>query len=407
MPESAAPHRLKVLHTMTWLAPGGGADTNVLLSIRGQRASGHYDLHFTTGPEIFHNEFAHEPELTIHYCPHLYRPIRPWKDVKSLWYYYRLMRRERFDIVHTHEAKASLIGRVAAWLAGVPVIIFGLHGVAYNDPAFSKRKRRLFIWLERLTVWPSEMIVSVSQSCLDHYRADGIGRKLNSRVVYSGIDVARFDANSQIAPEERLAERAALGFGPEDVVLINVGRFTYGKAQRHTIEAFAKLKPDFPHLKLLLVGEGDLLDDCSQQVQQLGLQHDVVFYGFTENIPRVMALADINVLTSLREGLPRVVVEASLCGLPTTAFDVEGLREIIHDGESGCVVPQLDVAALAGRIRALVLDPDLRRTFAAKAGAHARAHWDSATMVHQLDEIYLQLAKRHVKWYRRLVQAAG
>jgi glycosyltransferase involved in cell wall biosynthesis len=406
MLEPAPPHRLKVLHTMTWLAPGGGADTNVLLSIRGQRASGHYELHFTTGPEIFHNEFAHEPELTIHYCPHLYRPIRPWKDLRSLWYYYRLMRRERFDIVHTHEAKASLIGRVAAWLAGVPVIIFGLHGVAYNDPAFGKRKRRLFIWLERLTVWPSEMIVSVSQSCLDHYRADGIGRKIESRVVYSGIDVARFEQNSRLSTTEREQERAALGYAPDDVVLLNVGRFTYGKAQRHTIEAFSRVKLHHPNLKLLLVGEGDLQDDCRQQVKQLGLEHDVRFYGFTENVPRVMALADIHVLTSLREGLPRVVVEASLCGLPTAAFDVEGLREILQHEVSGFIVPQLDVHGLAERIQQLVENPTLRTTFAQQAGTHARANWDYPIMVQQLDDIYRSLARKHVKWYRKLLKVA-
>lgn len=402
MANAPAPRKLKVLHTMTWLAPGGGADTNVYLSILGQHESGLYDLHFSVGCEIFHNDFKDLPYLKMHYCKHLWRSISPWKDLKSLWYYYRLIRREKFDIVHTHEAKASLIGRVAAWLAGCPVIVFGLHGVMYNDPVFSPKKRRLFIWLERLTVWPSEVVVSVSKSCVEHYHNDGIGKKIPTEIVYSGIDVDRFAAESALTPEDRAAERARLGFGPEDVVLVNVGRFTFGKAQRYTIEAFASLKHKHPNLKLMLVGEGDLQPDCRKQVEELGIQNDVVFYGFTDNIPRVMSLADINVLTSLREGLPRVVVEASLCGLPTAAFEVEGIREIITDGESGFVVPQHDVPALGERLERLVAQPELRTQLAQRAKAHATQNWDYRTMVARLDEIYLRLARQKVKGYAGL-----
>jgi glycosyltransferase involved in cell wall biosynthesis len=393
------PRKLKVLHTMTWLAPGGGADTNVYLSLVGQHESGHYDLHFSVGREIFHNDFKDLPYVTIHYCKHLWKPIRPWHDLKSLWYYYRLIRRERFDIIHTHEAKASLIGRVAAWLAGCPVIIFGLHGVMYNDPVFSRMKRRVFIWLEKLTVWPSDVVVSVSKSCVEHYHNDGIGRRIPYEVVYSGIDVERFARESNLSPTDRATERQRLGFADQDVVLVNVGRFTFGKAQRYTIQAFAQLKARYPNLKLLLVGEGELQAECREQVKALGLDSDVVFYGFTDNVPRVMSLADVNVLTSLREGLPRVVVEASLCGLPTAAFEVEGIREIVTDGESGYVVPQHDIDALAERLGRLIADPALRTQLAAKAKEHATRNWDYRTMVARLDDIYLRLARKKVKGF--------
>jgi glycosyltransferase involved in cell wall biosynthesis len=268
----------------------------------------------------------------------------------------------------------------------------------YNDPAFSPRKRSLFVWLERLTVWPSHCIVAVSKSCLEHYDADRIGRKLERYVVYSGIDVQRFEQNSQLSAEKRALLRKELGFAEPDVVLINVGRFTYGKAQRHTIAAFAQLRKKHNHLKLLLVGEGDLQAQCREQAQQLGVAQDVVFYGFTENVPQIMGLADINVLTSLREGLPRVVVEASLCGLPTAAFEVEGIREILTDGQTGFIVPQEDEEALANALDILITQPEKRKRFASEAKMHARQHWSHHTMVAELDKIYEHYLRKKRIW---------
>lgn len=388
--------KLKVLQTMTWLAPGGGADIHVYLSLLGLKEKNKYDLHFTVGEEIYHNPFEEIEGLKIHYCKDMVRPVSFKHDFRALWYYYKLIKREKFDIVHTHETKASVITRVAAWLAGCPIIIYGLHGVVFNDP-LSWLRRNFYIWLERSTIWMSDFILSVSQSSIDEYHKAGIAREMPYQITYSGIDTDHFIQNSTLSPETRRQRRAELGISPEDTVLINVGRFSYSKAQRYTIEAFAQLKKRFDNLKLVFVGQGELEEACKAQAKELGIQEDVIFYGFTNDVPGVLSLADINVLTSLREGLPRVVVEASLCGLPTVSFQVEGIQEILMRGHAGKIVPQYDVPALVEALSELIADPELQQTYAERARAHARKNWDYRKMVADIDELYDRLANEKLR----------
>ncbi len=292
-------------------------------------------------------------------------------------------------MVHTHEAKASLVTRIAGWMAGCPFIVFGLHGVTFNDP-HSKLKRLFYVWLEKLTVPPSHHIVSVSQDCIDQYHAENIGRNIPYTIAYSGIDTSKFQ---QVDLAKVKEERRQLGIKDTDKLLVNVGRFSFAKAQRYTIQAFANAKQKVPDLKLLLVGFGELKHECEAQCKELGVHDDVIFYGFSDNIPQVLAMADVNVLTSLREGLPRVVVESALMKVPTACFEVEGIHEIINKGESGFIVPQYDVETLTDRIVQLLSDDDLRADFGQKAHEHAMARWDYNVMNKQLKELYLNSAR--------------
>ena len=362
-------------------------DNNVLLTIKG--LIDEFEFHLAVGTTIDHNDFKDIEGLKIFYMEDMIRPVHPIKDLKAIWYLYKLIKREKYDVVHTHEAKASLVTRIAGWMAGCPCIVFGLHGVTFNDP-HSKLKRLFYILLEKLTVPPSHHIVSVSQDCIDQYHEENIGRNIPYTIAYSGIDTSKFrNANRTKA----LEERRSLGIADSDKVLMNVGRFSFAKAQRYTIEAFAKAKTNHPNLKLVFVGFGELKDECEAQCKELGVIDDVIFYGFSDNIPQVFAMADVNVLTSLREGLPRVVVESALMKVPTACFEVEGIHEIINNGESGFIVPQYDVEALTDKINVLLSSDDLRSEFGQKAHDHAMARWDYNVMNAQLKDLYLNSGK--------------
>ena len=287
--------RPKVLHTMTWLAPGGGVDRNVYLSMKEMRKD--YELHLVVGQEIHRRDFFELEGITIHVCPYLDREIHPYRDVLSLLWFVRLIRRERYDLVHTHETKASLIGRLAARLAGCPNVIYGLHGVVFNDP-MRKLKRAFYVTLEKWTIGCSHAIVSVGQDALDQYRENGIGLTIPQHVVYSGIDVARYKKG--ISAAERQLFRQDFGMADDALVLVNVGRFSASKAQHYTIRAFAKLRAGNSNARLLLVGEGPEKRACEQLCQDLGVADDVVFTGFCEDVVPVYAAADILVLSSLR-----------------------------------------------------------------------------------------------------------
>lgn len=377
--------RLKILHTMTWLAPGGGVDENVRLSVR--ELADEFDIDVAVGNEVHRNPFNGNAGVRLLICPYLFRAIRPWEDLKSLWWFYRLIRREGYDIVHTHEAKASLISRLAARLAGCPMIIYGIHGVTFNDPS-SVVRRSLLIAIEKWTTPAAHKLISVSRSVLEHYAAAGIGRGIQQEIVYSGIDVPRFLAGAKEARLRRAELRRGFGWDNDDEVLVSVGRFSHAKAQRLSIEAFAKLKENRPRIKLLLIGEGELQAACRQQAARLGVAQDVRFHGFSEQVEKLLPLADLFLFTSLREGLPRGIVEGYLCGIPAVSFEVEGVREIIEHGVNGYVVPSGDVAALAAVAGDFLDHPERLEKFAECGRRKASEQWDHRKMASSLRRIY-------------------
>lgn len=377
--------KLKVLHTMTWLARGGGVDHNVLLTFEGLKDT--YELHLAVGSEIHQNLFEGIEGIRFIVCPDLVRAISPLRDLKALLYFYRLIRREAYDIVHTHETKAGVITKVAAFLARTPYIIYGLHGVTFNDP-LSRLRRWFYVAVERLTIRTSDLIIAVSQDVIDHYRKNGIGVGIPSVVVYSGIDIARFGRQRLKTAAQRDALRRTLGFSDSDLVLVSIGRFSQAKAQRYAIEAFRRLKAHRGGLKLLLVGEGELKETCIEQARVAGVSGDVTFCGYSDAVPEILSISDIFLLTSLREGLPRAVVEAYVCEVPAVSFEVEGIREIIEDGRTGYVVPQGDVDALVSRLETLIDSPETRATFGREGHRKAVLVWDHLRMVSDLRRIY-------------------
>lgn len=373
--------RPKILHTMTWLAPGGGADRNVYLSMKAMRRD--YEIHLAVGRQIERGDLLKLPGVSAHICPHLDREIRPWRDLRALMWFARLIRRERFDLVHTHESKASLLGRLAARWAGCKRVIYGLHGVVFNEPG-TRLQRQFYIALEKTTIWACDLIIAVGRDALRHYRRQKIGRGIPQRVVYSGIDVADFER--RLREVQRDAFRRELGIPQRAPVLVNIGRFSRAKAQRYAIAAFAKLRTS--HARLLLVGEGDERAACERLCRELGVADRVIFAGFLRDVAPAYAIASVHLSSSLREGLPGVAVEASLARLPTVSFEVEGIREIATDGQSGFVVPQGDIAGMAERLEMLLCDAEMRGAFGNRAYEHAIARWDHRAMVRELDAIY-------------------
>jgi len=373
----------RVLHTMTWLAPGGGVDKNVYLSIEGMRDR--YDFDLVVGTEIHRNDFAGMEGVRVLVCPHLVRKVSPVRDMLALVWLARLIRREKYDLIHTHEAKASLLTRLAGRLAGHRRILYGLHGVTFNDP-MSPRKRRVYQGIERNTARAADHIVSVSRDAIEEYHKAGIALGIPWSVVYSGVDVQRFQAEARESDAE--AVRKTLGLPVGATVLINIGRFSPAKAQRSAISAFAELGDSAGEPYLVLVGEGPERDACMELARTLGVEERVVFPGFREDVPALLAASDVHVITSQREGLPRVAVEASLVGVPTVGFQVEGLGEVVEDGISGRIVESGDVRALSAALAEVLADPKLGARMGVAARSFAVPRWDHHVMVRELDRTY-------------------
>jgi glycosyltransferase involved in cell wall biosynthesis len=252
----------------------------------------------------------------------------------------------------------------------------------------SKFKRKFYIFLEKITIGVSDFIVAVSHDVMWHYHQNNIGKKIPYAVVRSGIDLEDFFAHTHPDTDEKTALRTELKIGPATKLICNVGRFSFAKGQRYAIECFAKLKKDFPDSKLVFIGEGDMLESCRQLASDLGIGEDVIFKGYQKNVPLYLSISDLFLFTSLREGLPRVIVEAALMKLPVAAFQVEGIREVIEHTVSGMIVPQYDVEALYEGAKKILSDKNVSDEFAQKAFAHVQHEWDARKMADDLRKVY-------------------
>ena len=198
-------------------------------------------------------------------------------------------------------------------------------------------------------------------------------------------------ANAIKPGDDRRKFRESLQIKDTDIVLITVGRFSYSKAQRYTIEVFAALQKKYDNLKLLLIGEGELLASCIELSKKLGIKENSIhFLGFQRNVAQYISISDIFIFTSLREGLPRVIVEASLLEVPVVTFQVEGASEVIENEKTGFIVPQKDQKALMYYTEQLILQPELRSRFGKLSREHVIKYWDMHLMANQLQKIYNQ-----------------
>ncbi|MEO6356929.1 MAG: glycosyltransferase family 4 protein [Ferruginibacter sp.] len=376
----------KILHTTTRLVLGGGVEKNIYYTIA--NLSQQFEFHLSCGVECKDDLFCNHPEIKMIVCPYLVNTIHPLKDLQALWFYYRLIRKEKYDIVHTHETKASFITKLAAWLARCPYVIYGLHGVTFNDP-MSRLKRNFYILLEKLTIYCADLVVAVGKDTVDEYKKERIGKKIPFEIVRSGIDIDSYMRQAIQTTSDKILFRQSLGIEQNDIVFITVGRFSYSKAQRYAIEAFATLQKKYDHVKFLLIGEGELLAECKLLAESAGINENaILFLGYQKDIPKYLSVSDIFIFTSLREGLPRVIVEASLLQVPVLTFEVEGATEVLENEKSGFIVPQTDKEALVNKAEQLILQPELRILFGKRAQQHVIQHWDMHVMAQQLQIIY-------------------
>jgi glycosyltransferase EpsD len=160
------------------------------------------------------------------------------------------------------------------------------------------------------------------------------------------------------------------------------------------LQCFARLKRDFPDSKLIFIGEGELLNECKQLAKKLNIENDVLFEGYQKNVPLYLSISNLFLFTSLREGLPRVIVEAALMKVPVAAFEVEGIREVIEHNVSGIIVPQYDVEALYEGAKRILGNENLANCFSERAFHHVQHEWDAAKMGEDLRKVYQQAEKK-------------
>jgi glycosyltransferase involved in cell wall biosynthesis len=322
------------------------------------------------------------------------RRVNPLRDIAATWRLWRVFRRERFTIVHTHQPKPGLFGRLAARLAGVPIVINTVHGFMFTERS-SPLKRRLWIWLERLGGRCSDRLLCVSREDVETAVCERISAADAVVHIGGGIDIERFSRDA-VASRGLADVRAQIGIAPRQRVIGFVGRLVREKGLPELLDAFEEVQRSVPEAVLLLVGPDDPDKTDAMTPAAVAQSHPglaVRFAGYRHDMPDVYALMDIFVLPSHREGLPQTLMEASAMGIPSVTTDVRGCREIVVDGETGLIVPPGDPSALAAALVRLLRDSALAQRLGASASARARAQYDERAVFSRLQDVYLELLR--------------
>jgi glycosyltransferase involved in cell wall biosynthesis len=299
----------------------------------------------------------------------------PGADVRAFAELVRIFRRERFDLVHTHNPKPGVLGRIAARVAGVPHVVNTVHGL-YAMPEDSLSKRLPVLTAEAVASRFSDVELFQSEEDLRWARRRHVVRERRSVLLGNGTDLSTFDPEL-IGVDERMGVRRSLGIPPDVPVVGTVGRIVEEKGYRELFEAFRSIRASFPDARLLVVGGTDHDKADAIETDDLpGPDQGVVLAGWRTDIPQMLSAMDLFVLASWREGMPRSAIEAAAMGLPLVVTDIRGCREVVRDGIEGLVVPPRNAPALASAIERLLKDEELRKACANAALLRARSRFD-------------------------------
>ncbi|GAB4471740.1 MAG: glycosyltransferase family 4 protein [Anaerolineae bacterium] len=320
--------------------------------------------------------------------------ISPLADLRTLVRLVRYFRRERFDIVHTHTVKPGLLGRLAARMARVPVVVHTVHGFYFFE-GMNRAQYALYAMVEKIGSACSDLILSQNKQDIETAVRERICPPEKIHYLGNGIDLDTFNP-SLISPERVLALRDELGIPPAHALIGFAARLEQDKGICEFLEAASILKSRAVKARFLVIGEVPASKRSSvslpELLHKLNIENEVMLLGYRNDIPELLSLMDILVLPSHgREGVPRILMESAALGKPVVATRVRGNVEAVEDGVTGLLVPVRDSSALAEGIMRLLDNPGL----AAEMGAHARqralTHFDERHFFVKTDVEYRRL----------------
>ena len=391
-PHERAPQSggMVIVHVLTRFLKTGGSEQNTIINCRAQAAEGHRVI-IVYGAE-FHEETCRAASdiaemIRIDDLVHAVDAVR---DARALVQMTSLFRRLRPDVVHTHQSKAGVLGRMAAKLADVPAIIHSVHILPFVNVGW--KAATAYKAVEWFCALYTDAFISVSPSVRDAYLDLRIGRPDQHFVALSAMNVERFKTAQPPADWREL-----LGLGPEQPkppTVVMVAAFEARKRQLELIRALPEAFAGLPDWRLLFVGDGELRAEAQALADELGLARHVCFSGYRTDPESLIALADVCMLTSVREGLPRVLIQYAAAGKPAVVSDLPGLKDIVLPDVSAIVTPPDDPAAAARAAARLLADPEDCARLAAGARSVPVDAWSPESMMRQIERAYESVMPR-------------
>lgn len=379
---------MKVMHIITRMIVGGAQENTLyncldLVKLYGDQ------LMLVTGPSLGAEgnllQQTDHAELDVQNVDSLIRSINPVQDFQALAQLKSVIRQWKPDVVHTHSAKAGLLGRSAAWSLRVPCVVHTVHGAPFH-PFQNPLSRRFFIWCEKWAAKRCHHMISVADAMTELMVHAGVAPMKKFTTIYSGMEVQPFAECS--VHRDRM--RSQLGFATQDIVFGKIARLFHLKGHEYVVEAARETVRRIPNAKFLFVGDGMLMESIKAKIEGTELDGKFVFTGLIppSEIPAHISAMDVLVHASLREGLARALPQALIAGKPVISFDVDGAREVVVNGATGCLVPAKDVNGLARAMIELGSSHELRLRYGAEGAKRFTEQFRHETMTKRIREIY-------------------
>ncbi len=323
------------------------------------------------------------------------RSISPISDLAAVWKMYSYFRQERMDVVHTHTPKCSLLGQLAAKLAGVPVIVNTVHGFYFHEN-MKLLSRWFYVTMEWVAAKCSTRILSQNPEDVETAVKLGICKKGKIELLGNGVDLSKF-APKRFDERFKKEKRKEIGI-PECAIIVGIiGRLVKEKGYLELFEAFCNIIKKHGNVWLVIIGpeETEKADRISADVfKQYGIESRTFYLGSRDDIPELLSCFDIYALPSWREGFPRSAIEAAAMSLPIVTTNIRGCRQVVEDGVNGILVQTMDSVGLEQALGRLIDDTKLRKDMGQAGYKKAQKEFDEQQVVKRLTRVYEELLKQ-------------
>ena len=392
--------KTRVLHIITRLDKGGSAETTLLtVSLLNREKYEVFLIHGFTlesnmGPKeneaVQHDlSMARYKGVRISVITSLVRRLSFTNDILEFISIYRLIKRIKPHIVHTHTSKAGVLGRLAAYLAGVPIIIHTPHGHVFHS-YYGLILTNIFVFAEKISSFTTDMIVALTEKEKDEHMEKGIASTKKYTIIHSGVKLDYF-ANMRIDIKARKKE---LEIPPGYNVVGTIGRLVPIKGYKYLISAAKKIVEEVDKTVFVIVGDGYLKLELEKYAEALGVRKNIIFTGWRADSSDILYLFDIFVLPSLNEGMGRVIIEAMALGKPVVASSVGGILDLIKDSKNGILVPPRNSDALGNAILQLIRNKDLAEELGNNGKAMVYPEFDISVMLKKIENLYESLLNK-------------
>lgn len=313
-------------------------------------------------------------------------------NLYEVWYLYRLIKVNKINIVQTHGLRVDFFGFLAAKLAGVPHII--TRHVALSHHLIGKFRKKLYMVFDNIALKSAAKIITVSRIVEDDLVLNqGIDpRKIVT--IYNGVDLERF---SKVNPLTKKKIRRELGIDSRKQVVGMIAQLTSWKGIPYFLKAIPSILKKHPSVVFLIIGDGSERKNLVTIVETLGISLNVIFAGFRTDMPEIISIMDISLLSSLREGLPNVLIESMAMSKPIVATDVGGVSELVINNKTGFLIPPRDSTALSDVVIELLEDKEKAEKFGEAGREYVEQKFSLTQMVSKYENLYTQIAEKDLK----------